>query len=77
MTDALADKAVNPKAVLTGSAPLADETEGMSYLQSLPRRLVTLYLPLSIILSILLFPVLLDGTNVSEARRAAARSRHL
>ena len=28
----------------------------MSYLQSLPRRLVTLYLPLSIIVFILLFP---------------------
>ena len=56
MTDALAGKAVDPKAVLSGSAPLADETEGMSYLQSLPRRLVTLYLPLSIILLVLLFP---------------------
>ncbi len=28
----------------------------MSYLQSLPRRLVTLYLPLSIIVIVLLFP---------------------
>ena len=46
MTDVLAGKVANPKAVLTGSVPLADETEGMSYLQSLPRRLVTLYLPL-------------------------------
>src|SRR4029077_16640079 len=45
-----------PKAVLTGSAPLADETEGMSYLHSLPRRLVTVYLPLSLILFVLLFP---------------------
>jgi multiple sugar transport system permease protein len=45
MTDALADR-----------APLADHSEGMSYLQSLPRRLVTLYLPLSIILLVLLFP---------------------
>jgi multiple sugar transport system permease protein len=33
-----------------------DESEGMSYLESLPRRLVTLYLPLFIILVILLFP---------------------
>ena len=56
MTDALAGKAVDPKAVLSGSAPAADETEGMSYLQSLPRRLVTLYLPLSIIVFVLLFP---------------------
>ena len=56
MTDALAGKAADPKAILTGSSPTADDTEGMSYLQSLPRRLVTLYLPLSIILFILLFP---------------------
>ena len=56
MTDALAGKAVDPKAVLSGSSPVADDTEGMSYLQSLPRRLVTVYLPLSIIILILLFP---------------------
>jgi len=33
-----------------------DDTEGMSYLESLPRRLVTLYLPLAVILFVLLFP---------------------
>jgi multiple sugar transport system permease protein len=33
-----------------------DHAEGMSYLESLPRRLVTLYLPLVIILVVLLFP---------------------
>src|SRR5262244_1843215 len=33
-----------------------DRAEGMSYLETLPRRLVTLYLPLSIILIVLLFP---------------------
>src|SRR5580704_15120220 len=33
-----------------------DHAEGMSYLQSVPRRLVTLYLPLVIILVVLLFP---------------------
>jgi multiple sugar transport system permease protein len=33
-----------------------DLSEGMSYLQTLPRRLVTLYLPLSIIVLVLLFP---------------------
>ena len=53
MTDALASKASNPRAVLTAAA---DHSEGMSYLQTLPRRLVTLYLPLSIILLVLLFP---------------------
>src|SRR5438552_8102973 len=56
MTDALAGKAVDPKAVLTGTSPLADTSEGMSYLESLPRRLVTLYLPLGIIMLVLLFP---------------------
>ena len=33
-----------------------DESEGMSYLSTLPQRLVTLYLPLSIIMIVLLFP---------------------
>src|SRR5580704_12147309 len=33
-----------------------DHAEGMSYLETLPRRLVTLYLPLAIILVVLLFP---------------------
>jgi multiple sugar transport system permease protein len=33
-----------------------DDTEGMAYLSTLPRRLVTLYLPLSIIMIVLLFP---------------------
>jgi hypothetical protein len=38
MTDTLAAKAADPKTVLSGE----DHSEGMSYLQSLPRRLVTL-----------------------------------
>jgi multiple sugar transport system permease protein len=58
MTDSLvsklAAKAANPKSVL--SATTADHSEGMSYLESLPRRVVTLYLPLAIIVIILLFP---------------------
>lgn len=33
-----------------------DESVGMSYLSTLPQRLVTLYLPLSIIMIVLLFP---------------------
>ena len=41
--------------MLSGSSP-ADHSEGMSYLDSLPRRLVTLYLPLAIIVVVLLFP---------------------
>lgn len=36
--------------------PAIDNAEGMSYLESLPSRLITLYLPLGIILVILLFP---------------------
>jgi multiple sugar transport system permease protein len=34
----------------------ADHSEGMAYLETLPRRLVTLYLPLGIICLVLLFP---------------------
>jgi multiple sugar transport system permease protein len=56
MTDVLAPKVADPKTVLTGSSAAADHTEGMSYLETLPRRLVTLYLPLSIIVLVLLFP---------------------
>jgi multiple sugar transport system permease protein len=33
-----------------------DDSDGMSYLESLPRRVVTLYLPLFVILIVLLFP---------------------
>jgi multiple sugar transport system permease protein len=54
MTDLPASK-VDLKSVLSTSARV-DHSEGMSYLQSLPRRLVTVYLPLSIIIVILLFP---------------------
>ncbi len=38
------------------TAPASDDSEGMNYLESLPRRLVTLYVPLFIILVVLLFP---------------------
>jgi multiple sugar transport system permease protein len=44
---------------LASKVPVAahgDESEGMSYLESLPRRVVTLYLPLFVILVVLLFP---------------------
>ncbi len=44
-----------PGHVASAATP-SDHTEGMSYLESLPRRLVTLYLPLFIILVVLLFP---------------------
>jgi multiple sugar transport system permease protein len=35
---------------------VSDDSEGMNYLESLPRRVVTLYLPLFVILIVLLFP---------------------
>jgi len=54
MTDLPAAK-VDLKSILSKSARV-DNSEGMSYLQSVPRRLVTLYLPLAIIVIILLFP---------------------
>jgi multiple sugar transport system permease protein len=54
MTDALAKQVAEPQHVLSDST--ADHSEGMSYLHSLPRRLITLYLPLSLILFVLLFP---------------------
>jgi multiple sugar transport system permease protein len=45
--------------VLPSKMPVAsqsDESDGMSYLESLPRRVVTLYIPLFVILIVLLFP---------------------
>ena len=45
--------------VLPTKGPVAgvtDDSEGMSYLESLPRRVVTLYIPLGLILIVLLFP---------------------
>jgi multiple sugar transport system permease protein len=54
MTDLPASK-VDLKQILANPSRV-DHSEGMSYLQSLPRRLVTIYLPLSIIIVILLFP---------------------
>src|SRR6202035_4759367 len=58
MTDIPAPK-LDLKSVLSGTSPtvaMDDHSECMSYLQSLPRRLVTLYFALSIIVIILLFP---------------------
>jgi multiple sugar transport system permease protein len=55
MTDVLAEKAARPQRTLAAETT-ADHSEGMSYLNSVPRRLVTLYLPLGLILLVLLFP---------------------
>jgi multiple sugar transport system permease protein len=54
MTD-LPTLKVDLKALLSTPARV-DHSEGMSYLQSVPRRMVTLYLPLTIIVVVLLFP---------------------
>ena len=58
MTDTLLRPKTAATATTAAAATLAaaDDSEGMSYLESLPRRLVTLYLPLFIILVVLLFP---------------------
>jgi multiple sugar transport system permease protein len=40
----------------TAVSTQSDDSDGMSYLESLPRRVVTLYLPLFVILIVLLFP---------------------
>ena len=47
-----------PSGGVTAGAPVGvtDDSEGMSYLESLPRRVVTLYIPLGLILIVLLFP---------------------
>jgi len=54
----MTDSALQPKTAAVAAQNLArdDDTEGMSYLESLPKRLVTLYLPLFVILIVLLFP---------------------
>jgi multiple sugar transport system permease protein len=93
MTDIPAVKNADLKAVLHGSsrvAALTDNSEGMSYLNSLPRRLVTVYLPLTIIVVILLFPFywmaltaikpdeqLLDMDSVSPFWTTAPTFKHI
>jgi multiple sugar transport system permease protein len=51
--DAPTDGAVLPG---TSASSTGDHSEGMSYLQTLPKRVVIIYLPLAIILVVLLFP---------------------
>ena len=53
MTDSVLPTKGPAGGVTTGAT---DDSEGMSYLESLPRRVVTLYIPLGIILFVLLFP---------------------
>ena len=71
MTDTLVPQVASPRAVLTGTAP--DHSEGMSYLESLPRRLVTLYLPLGVIMLVSGgIAVILAVLRYHDARTAAA-----
>jgi multiple sugar transport system permease protein len=49
----MTDSALPSKAPASAQS---DDSEGMSFLESLPRRVVTLYLPLFVILVVLLFP---------------------
>jgi multiple sugar transport system permease protein len=52
MTDHTADQRV----AVAATVQKDDDSEGMTYLESLPSRIVTLYIPLFIIVVILLFP---------------------
>jgi multiple sugar transport system permease protein len=52
MTDHTADHRI----AVAATVEQDDHSEGMTYLESLPRRIVTLYIPLFIIVVILLFP---------------------
>jgi multiple sugar transport system permease protein len=52
MTDSVTDG----RLAVAATATKDDDSDGMSYLESLPQRLVTLYLPLFILLVVLLFP---------------------
>jgi multiple sugar transport system permease protein len=55
VTEASAPKLPYPCGVVHDDSPAAD-SEGMAYLETLPRRLFAYYLPLAIILIVLLFP---------------------
>jgi multiple sugar transport system permease protein len=52
----MTDSVLPTKAPAGVTAGATDDSEGMSYLESLPRRVVTLYIPLGLILIVLLFP---------------------
>jgi multiple sugar transport system permease protein len=44
------------EAAVQNRAALSDTTEGMAYLETLPKRLVSVYLPLFVIMVVLIFP---------------------
>src|SRR5262245_15488423 len=49
-------EALKIKDVLNAPPALSDESEGMRYLERLPKKVVTVYMPLGIIILVLLFP---------------------
>ncbi len=55
MTDALA---ATRKALLPAADGASDHSDGMSYLETIPRRIVTLYLPLILFLIVLVLTLL-------------------
>jgi len=52
----MTDVPANTRVAAAATVEQDDHSEGMTYLESLPRRVVTLYIPLFIIVVILLFP---------------------
>ena len=58
------------------AAPDVVDSQGMSYLDSLPRRIVTVYLPLGVFLIVLLFPFYwMVDHDVQAERRSCCRAR--
>ena len=61
-------QAAAPRRALLGrSRPEGAATESMRYLESLPRRVITLYLPLAIFLFVLLFPFYWMGVTTFKS----------
>jgi multiple sugar transport system permease protein len=52
----MTDLAAGAKPVSTARANAADHSEGMSYLETFPRQILTLYVPLLLFIFVLLFP---------------------
>jgi multiple sugar transport system permease protein len=52
----MTDRTADARLAAAATAQKDDDSDGMSYLESLPSRLVTLYLPLFVIIVVLLFP---------------------
>lgn len=52
----MTDRTIESRLAVAATVAKDDDSDGMSYLESLPRRLVTLYLPLFVFIVVLLFP---------------------